>query len=224
MKIIVLHGDDELRLHSRLKKFIGIARQRSWEVTYFDNPNLSFEEVLSGSSLFGYERFFILSDVRKLGKKEVSWLNKKYANLSGNLVVYNKGFISSALLKSLPRSTKVEEFKLPVLIWKFLESFIPGNSKSSIKAFHKIIEKDPPEFIFSLIARHFRDLYWVKVDSASTSFPLWKVVKLKSQAAKFTDQRLREIISLLADIDMEVKTSKADLVSSLDLLILKQLE
>jgi DNA polymerase III delta subunit len=225
MKIIVLHGDDERKLYERLTKFVGEAKKRSWEVAYLDNPTISIQEQLSSSTLFGAERFFVIRDVAKLGKKELGWLDKKSRDLPGNLIIYHEDYISPVILKALPaKYTKIEEFKLPVLIWKFLEGLSPGNSKNSIRTFHKIIEKDPPEFIFSLIARHFRDLYWVKTDASSTGFPSWKVGKLKSQSNKFTEDKLREIINQLSDIDIEVKTSKADLVSSLDLLILKQLE
>ena len=224
MKIIILHGDDSEKSYSRLKKFIDVAKERSWEVAYIDESNQSFDEILSASSLFGGEQFFILKDVKKLGKKDFEWLNKKNAELSGNLIVYNEGTLSATALKSFPNDAKIEEFKLPVLLWNFLDSLVPGSGEVSVKTLHKIIERQPVEFIFSLIAKHLRDLYWVKTDAASTGFPPWKVGKLKSQASKFSTEKLKEIIGLLAEIDLEVKTSKADLVSELDLLLLKHLE
>ena len=71
MKIIILQGDDERRLYERLVKFIETARSRSWEVAYLDDPALSIQEQLSSSSLFGSERFFIVRDISRLGKKEI---------------------------------------------------------------------------------------------------------------------------------------------------------
>ena len=58
MKIIILHGDDEKKLYERLSKFVEIARSRSWEVDYLDDPKESIQENLSSTSLFGAERFF----------------------------------------------------------------------------------------------------------------------------------------------------------------------
>jgi DNA polymerase III delta subunit len=69
MKIIVLHGEDTNKSYERLKKFINVAKERSWEVDFLDDSNLSIKENLSSSSLFGGERFFILKDIKKLGKK-----------------------------------------------------------------------------------------------------------------------------------------------------------
>ena len=221
MKIIVLHGDDQRKLYNRLSKFIEIAKERSWEVVYLDDPKLSIQEQLSSSSLFGSERFFIIRDISRLSKKEVEWLNIKSSDLSGTLIIYHEGYVSQLILKRLPNGTKVEEFKLPVMLWNFLDGLYPGNSGKSIKQFHQIIEKEAPEFIFTLIAKLLRDLYWVKTDSKSLPYPDWRVGKLKVQASKFSIDQLKILIEKLAEIDIKVKTSKSDLTSELDLLIIK---
>jgi DNA polymerase III delta subunit len=223
MKIIILEGDDERKLYERLTKFVEIANGRSWEVAYLDDPALSIQEQLSSTSLFGNERFFIIRDIARLGKKELEWISKKSKDLPGNLIVYHEGYVPAGILKALP-DAKIEEFKLPVILWNFLDGLYPGNSAKSIKQFHQIISREAPEFIFTLIAKLFRDLYWVKVDDKSLPYPSWRMGKLKSQSSKFTPEQLKLIISTLAEIDINVKTSKADLISSLDLLILKQLE
>ena len=224
MKIIILHGDDTQKSYLRLRKFIDVAKERSWEVNYVDESEQKFEEILSASSLFGNERFFILNDIKKIGKKEFAWLNKKQEDFPGTLIIYSEGTLNATLLKSFPDSTKVEEYKLPVLLWNFLDNLVPGKGEFSVRNLHKILEKQPVEFVFSLITKHFRDLYWVKVDAVSAGFPFWKLNKLKSQASKFETQNLQKIIGILSDIDIDVKTSKAELISELDLTILKHLE
>lgn len=224
MKIIILHGDDTEKSYARLKKFIDVAKERSWEVSYIDESNQTFEEVLAASSLFGNERFFILKDVKKLEKKDLSWLKKNYESLSGNLIIYANSTLNASFIKNFPSSTKVEEFRLPVLLWNFLDGLCPGNCTREVQLLHKIIERQPVEFVFSLIAKHFRDLYWVKTGASGAGFPFWKINKLKSQASKFSEEKLSEIIGLLAEIDIKVKTSKSDLISELDLLLIKHLE
>lgn len=224
MKIIVLHGEDTEKIYLRLKKFIETAKSRSWEVVYLDESPLSIQESLSAVSLFDSERFFVLKDIKKFGKKEFEWLNKKYKGLAGNLIIYHEGILSATFLKSLPNDSTIEEFKLPKILWTFLEHVYPGNSEKVLREFHQIIERDAPEFLFSLIARQLKDVYWVKVDPRSTGFADWKISKLKYQADKFSEEKLKTFIGRLAEIDVEVKTSKTDLVSALDLVIIKQLE
>jgi DNA polymerase III delta subunit len=224
MKIIVLHGDDDKKLYDRLSKFIETAKGRSWEIAYLDDIKLSIQVQLSSSSLFGDERFFVIRDIKRLGKSDLTWLIKNSKEFGGNLIIYHEGYIPQAILKSLPKDTKIEEYKLPVLLWNFLDGIYPGNSVKIIQQFHKLIEKEAPEFIFTLIAKLFRDLYWVKSDAASLPYPSWRIGKLKTQSLNFTTDQLRNLIEKLAEIDNKVKTSKSDLVSELDLLIIKQLE
>lgn len=224
MKTIILHGDDERRLYLRLQKFIETARERSWEVVYLDETGAALPESLSAASLFSKERFFVLKDARKIGKKEAEWLKKKSVGLQGTLIIYSEGYVPKAVLDTFPAGVKVEEFKLPVIIWSFLEQLYPGNSERSIRDFHKVIEREAPEFIFTLIAKLFRDLYWVKVDPSSIPYPSWRTSKLKRQSDRFTGNQLRDIIKDLARIDVEAKTSKSDLASELDLMMIKQLE
>jgi len=224
MKIIVLHGDDTQKSYLRLKKFIDTARERSWEIEFIDDPTINFEEILSGNSLFGNERIFILRNVKKVSKKQFEWMNKNYKNLSGNLIIYNEGTLGVTVLKELPKDSKIEEFKLPVLLWNFLDRIAPGNPSNTLVTFHKIIEKSPPEFVFTLIARQIRDLYWIKADPNSSAFPSWRASKLKSQASLFTIEKLQTLLNELSLLDIKVKSSKTDLVSSLDLLIIKHLE
>lgn len=224
MKIIILHGDDSIKSYERLKRFVEVAKKRNWEIVYMDDSLQTIEENLSANSLFGGERFFIIKNIKKFGKKEISWINKKHADLSGNLIIHNDGIIPATLLKNLPKESKIEEFKLPILLWNFLDGLYPGNSNHEVQTLHKIAERLPVEFVFSLIAKHFRDLYWIKTDAESTDFPFWKINKLKSQASKFSDEQLKGLISLLSEIDVKVKTSKADLLSELDLFLIKHLE
>jgi DNA polymerase III delta subunit len=224
MKVVVLHGDDEKKIYERLQKFVSVAKERAWEMAQLDESDISVREQLNTSSLFSANRFFTLKEISKLGKKELEWLAKNYENLDGTLIIYHEGVIPISFLKALPKETKIEEFKLPVLLWNFLDGLAPGNCNRQVSTFHKIIEKQPVEFIFSLIAKHFRNLYWVAVDPTSTGFPFWKLGKLKSQASRFTVEKLQQLIGSLAEIDIKVKTSKANLTDELDLIIIKQLE
>jgi DNA polymerase III delta subunit len=212
MKFIILSGEDIGKSYERLKAFTDEAKKRNWEILY-DDLSLT-------PSLFGKERLIVIRDYRLITKKILSSLE----NTVGTLVIYHQSDIPKTFREALPKDTKVEEYKLPKLIWTFLENMRPGNPEQSVQIFHKVIERDAPEFIFTLIAKQFRNLYWVKTDPSSLPLESWKVGRLKSQAAKFSVEKLKEIIEKLSEIDILVKTSKAEIVSSLDLLLIKQLE
>lgn len=205
MKIIVLHGDYTIKLYERLNKFIEAAKKRGWEI--------SNDEVSQTPSLFNIERLTILRKYNLLSKKDISNISK----IPGTMVIYNEGNIPQLFLKELPKDTKIEEFKLPKIIWNFLDNI-------SVKYLHEVIKTEPIEFVFSVLSKRFRDLYWVKVSENSLSYQPWQITRLKRQAQKYSSENLKEIINKLAEIDVKVKTSKADLISELDLMLIKSLE
>ena len=211
MKIIVLHGDHITKLYARLNKFIEAAKKRGWEIVN--------DEIIQTPSLFNIERLTILRKYTLLAKKDIPNILK----IPGTLVIYNDGAIPQTFLKTLPKETKsghtvvIEEFKLPKIIWNFLDNV-------SVKLLHEVIKTEPVEFVFSILAKRFRDLYWVQVSPETLSYQPWQISKLKKQSEKYTTSRVEQIINKLAEIDVKVKTSKADLVSELDLLLIKSLE
>lgn len=225
MNIIVVHGDHIGKSLKRLEKFIDVAHERGWEIVRIDSADKSsLQETLTSESLFQKERLFVLEKPTIFGKKELDWLREKSKNLQGNLVIYHQDTLKKDFLNSLPRGIKIEEFKLSENIFDFLDSFFPGNSKKSIKILHALLGKEPVEFVFALLARHLRDLYLAKVAPQKLWYQPWRVQKLKRQASLFKEDRLKEIISSLAQMDIAAKTSKEALGDSLDLLIATRLE
>jgi len=181
MKIIVLHGDDTEKSYARLTKFIKEAKKRNWEIV-----NDKLEDT---ASLFGNEKLIIIRDYKSLGKSEFNLISK----ISGFLVIFHKGVLPASFLKSLPKDTKTEKYDLPVILWKFLDTW-------DIKLFHKLLETNAVEYIFAMIA--------------------WK---LKKQYQIKPSPKIGQLISDLAEIDVKAKTVKANLKLALDLFLLKQL-
>lgn len=219
MKIIVLHGSDTTKSYDRLTKFVETAKKRGWEILYDEFPNTP--------SLFGTDRLIIYRDFSLLSKQDIKNFNK----FDGTLVIYNEGLLPATFLKQMPadlpagrQALKLEKFEVPKILFTFLESFYPGNSKRAITLLHDLVKTEAVEMVFFMLCRHLRDLYWITIDQKNPQFPSWRASKLKSQASKFTIENLKLIISEFSEIDINVKTSKAELLSSLDLMILKQLK
>src|SRR6185503_4577324 len=114
------------------------------------------------------------------------WINKNQDGIEGNLVIYSEGTIPITILRKFKKIHKTEEYKLPKIIFQFLEAFYPKN-KSLIQLFTKLTERDSAEFAFALLTRHLRDLYWSKV--GNLPYPSWRVGKLKAQAGKFAEEK-----------------------------------
>jgi DNA polymerase III delta subunit len=225
MKIIILHGEDVLRINARLKQFINEAKRRDWNISIFDKETkLNLTEVITSADLFNDKRIIVIYDFQKIVTSEKSWIKKNIGKYDGVLVVKSTSPLTVKDLNYFPQDAKVEKFEIPKRIFNFLDSFYPGNSDVCLSLFHQTIKTTPPEFIFSLLSKTLRDLYWVSIDPSNISYPSWRVAKLESQAAKFKLTQIKKIIRRLSEIDIEVKTSKNDITASIDLVILSQLE
>ena len=204
MKVIVLHGDHTTKLYERLNKFIDVAKKRGWGIS---------DEINRTPSLFNVERLTVVRKYTLLSKKDVPNISKT----PGTLVIYNEGTVPQTFIKTLPKDTKVEEFKLPKLIWSFLDNI-------SVKSLHEVIKNEPVEFVFSLLSKRFRDLYWVQASSETLNYQSWQLGKLKRQSERFSKEKIKGIVNKMSEIDVKVKSSKANLTNELDFLLIKSLE
>jgi len=224
MKVVILHGDNAIESYKRLQKFIDSANLRGWGIQRIFDSSQDISEMIVSEALFQVKRLVIVDNASLVTKKNIAWLEKKADNLDITLVIYHSTTLPKTFINSLPKEVMVEEFKFPKLIWSFLGAFYPGNVKKILELLHQIIKNEPIEFVFHLLARQLRDLYWVKVDLASLPYPSWRISKLKSQANKFSKGLLKEFINDLARADIDAKTSKTQLIDSLDFLIVTKLE
>lgn len=224
MKIILLHGENSAASYNRLHKFISEAHKRSWEVVRIFDKTKNISEQLVSNSLFGDTRLIVIEDLKLLSKNDLVWLKKRGKDLPDTLILYQAGIVGKTVIKSLPPVDKVEEFKVPLLLWKLLDTFYPGNQKQFLRLLHEVAKKEQIEFIFALLAKQVRDLYWLKKDSKSIPYPSWKISKLKPIALKFNENQLENIISELSIIDVKSKTSDSELIDLLDLLAITYLK
>ncbi len=224
MKIILLHGDHEIQSRDRLHTFIKVAKKRGWEVINTADVDQDVTEILSSQGLFAQQKLVICEDVKEFTKKRVEWIENKRKEVDSSLVIYHKGLLSKTVIKKLPKPDKIEEFKLPKEIWTFVGSIFPGNTRNVLTLFASVIENEPSDFVFAVIAKQFRDMYWVLVDYQNIPYPNWRKGKLKSQANKFNKAQLLRIYRQLAEIDIKVKTSKAEIKNELELLFATELQ
>src|SRR3989344_1350484 len=212
MKVFVVNGDNEVASRKRLAVLIAQAREKGIDIQKISlDASSSISDVALNRGLFG-ESVLLIDNAGRLKKKELEML---LSRREGNIILFQSGFISKTLISALPDTASLEEFKLPNLIYKFLDSFYPGNVKNALNLFHQIASSQPEELILHLLSRFLRDLYLLKIDGVFLGYPEWRMLKLESQSEKFTQKKLSRLINKLAEIDVSVKTSKESLVSSL---------
>ena len=225
--MIILHGENTVLSRQRLKQEINLFKEKTkGEVLKFEAQNLNLvdlQQAIESPSLINKSHLVIIEDLfsgRQSSHKEKILVFLKKTNPE-NLIIWEGKKIDGRTLLSF--KAKVLRFDLPLVIFRFLDSLAPGNSKISLDLFHQCLEQDPPELIFFMICKQIRQLI-LAVDLGKKGLPKtqdWQASKLIRQGQKFG---LRPLISLyrqLLKIDWQQKTGQTpfDLVSQLDLFL-----
>jgi len=225
MKILIIHGDHILKSRERFHEIIKSSKEKGWEVVRVSGDDkFNISEKLSAGTLFANKVLYVIDDYKVITSSDLTWLQKNNENLEGFLIIYSQILITKTNLKKFPKGFNNEEFMLPKLIWKFFESVYPNNTKQCLTLLHEVVKTEPLEFVFHLLARHIRDLYWLSIDPKGPDYQPWRIGKLKSQANRFEGSSLKEFIKSLAELDIKVKTSGDELHSALDFTIATHLE
>lgn len=219
MKVVAIHGDDEVKKRERFFQIIDGIKRRGWAVEHVGKNGLL--EAMSRNSLFPETKLFIIDEAKDLNKKDFDLINSK--NKSDiQMLLYSKGLLTKTVLNKLPKGTKVETFTIPKILFKFLETLYPDNAKASVNLLDKLLETESHEMVLAMVGRHLRDLAWAK--EGNLPYPSWRAGKLKSQSDRFSKASLKNLLCSLADFDVATKTSKLpDPKAQLDLIILKSL-
>lgn len=219
MRISLIHGEDTLKAYNRFRELIDSSKTKGFQII----PITDIKNIVS-QSLFEDKIVFTLEKPKKIKSNDWKWFSKNASTYNSNLLIYHDGNALVTITKNIPKDAKIEKFELPKIIFAFLDNFWPGNSKKCLFLLNELAKVEPLELVFHLLSRHIRDLYWAKVSKETMDIPDWRILKISSQARKFSDENLKIIINKLAEIDILTKTSDQDLKSSLDILILKHLE
>jgi DNA polymerase III delta subunit len=225
MKLNIIHGDDLAKLQLKLESVKAEAKKVGRQIRILSAGEVNIAEELAKTDLFADEPLYIIASFAKIAPRELKFIVKNKEKVSGSLVGYNEGLLGKSILNLLPREVKVEQYKLPRVIFKFLDSFYPGNGGVAVRILSTLSKKEPPEYILAILGRHLRDLYWARVNASSLPYKEdWRILKLLNQAKKFKKGQLQTIIADVAGLDVAIKTSSDSFEGQLDQLIFTQLE
>lgn len=224
MNISVIYGENEVESNKRLNELVLGARKKGLDIRRISPiSQIPISDAVSSLGLFE-NSLLIIEDPGRLNKKEFETIIRLNKGADRSIVFFQVGNLNNTFLKLIPKESSLEEFKLPKYLYKFLDSFYPGNYKASLLLLHKVENEAPDELILHLLAKHLHDLYTLKFDENALKYPDWRMLKLTNQAGKFSVKKLIKLIHKLAKIDIAIKTSKESLIPSLDLVIATELE
>lgn len=226
--IFFLHGDNQPASRERLNQLLTEARVSKKEIIQLEGLKIDQNQLLQAlesSSLFGQDKLVVIENLfsrPQSGEKEaiIKYLKKEAIVL--DLVFWEKKNISGTITRWLPKTWQFIEFKIPVVIFKFLDEFRPNNQKQLLTLIRSSIRVDSAEMVFYMLARRLHDLIVAKdLGKSGLKGAPWQIGRLVSQAGNFTLNQLIQLYQKLLNIDIDIKTgaSPMTLPWHLDLLI-----
>ncbi len=196
--ITILHGEDQLNSRKELERMIS---EFKGEVRRFEKSvdSTEFYQATSGS-LLSLDQLVIVENYLA-GKKK---LELDLRNISAEVIFWEGKSLPAGVQTEFKKfsGVKIQEYKIPQLIWKFVDCLKPTNGKYLVGLYRETLKTAEAEFIYAMIIRQFRLML------NPEGLPAWQLGKIKSQAKIFSEKQLKLIYQKLLDIDYEIKTGK----------------
>ena len=224
--ITVFFGDNTVLSRRAFLSEIEFARKKVLEILRLEGKSLdwtNFTQVLESDSLFQSEKAIFIEDLFFLPKSSLKEklfsLLKKNSNM--NVFIWEGKNLTKTQQGEFPKGFLFRQYKIPAMIFKFLDGLKPENPKKNLENFHHCLLNDDPEMIFQMIIRQVRLLTLAKDGEKYLPRASWQKAKILSQSKLFSKELLKDIYRQLLKIDFQQKTSQVplNLASSLDLLI-----
>lgn len=223
MKSYILHGENQPESRRKLLEIIGKLEADGWEIHKVDWHNTTREDLFNlcraQSLLLNSGIALVVENFFTNNKKSSEIIKDLLKFKSEALLVFWEGKVVSQTAR-FDKDFIVQEFKIPVYIFKFLSSLVPGNASTAVKLLQEARKKDSADFLFIMMARHFGLLVWARLEPNSLKIPDWRREALIKQAGKFTVEQLTNLHEKLLWLDRLNKKSQLpeNLSASLDLL------
>lgn len=218
----ILHGENIVfsrqKLTEKIKNFDG-------EVIWLEGKKIDLGELkqaVESGSLFGKKRLVVIENLFSTrSTKAILEAIKYLKNIEPkDLIIWEGKKIDGRRLTGFGKA-QVYYFRLPSLLFRFLDSLSPKNKKNSYKLLHQCLEWEAPELIFYMLERQLRLLIIASDLGKKGLFNMadWQKAKLLRQADNFPLERLILQYRQLQKLEYQHKTGKTllPLSSQLDL-------
>lgn len=227
--ITILHGDDT----TASRNAYHLIKTQAQHPQTFEADKVSLTDlmqILEGGGLFVQKQEVFLEQVlsKKKDSKElaaISTLLQQHA-ADHTIVLWEGKELTKKQLEIISKAT-VRVFKLPGVLFTFLESIKPGNTKVMLSLFQQTLQTAGEEMVFFMLIRQIRILLALKdpqsaIEEVRRIAP-WQKGKLQAQANAFTPKQLVTFYQKLAQADLQHKTGAdtVPLAHTIDFLLLE---
>lgn len=228
--LTILHGEDTTASRARLGVILDEARQKNTTISRLVAKKLSLaelEEAFVSTSLFEGDELVVLEELHSLPKSKkkealLALFTAKTTNQATQkqVVLWESRQLTATMLKRFP-AAKVQEFKLSKKLFQWLDSLGQASPTKKIELLKQSVASQGEYLCFVMLVRQIRLLIMAKAGGKITGAP-FMISKLRSQAQRFSLEKLLATHLQLLEIDRQLKRSENSLTltQQLDLITL----
>lgn len=227
--ITIIHGDDITT--SRMYFFE--EKKKYPDSVLIDGSTLdatSLSQQLSSSGFFQEASPLFITDFfgKKKAGKELDGLIKLFSESKQTVFFWEAKTLTPKQSGVFPNA-EVKLFKLPQVLFAFLDALTPHNQRQLLSLFHQALKTSDADMLFYMLIRHIRILLALSEPSILSSIDgnsraskggnltieevarlaPWQKKKLLSQVKAFSKEKLIDIHEKLFRIDEAIKTGKS---------------
>ncbi|MEK7129478.1 MAG: hypothetical protein AAB803_00520 [Patescibacteria group bacterium] len=218
--IILLHGDDRQSSRAAL---LALRKKFSHLDLRILNGKTADENILvqaiESQSVFGGATAIIIENLlTTLGKKpkameHVGDILKRSAE-SATIILWEEKEVGPSIIKYLGSHVEGNLFKIPAIIFSFLDALRPSHTIQLLSLYQKTLEHSAAELIFTLLVRRLRILVQLSGGVVPVGIVPWQLARLTKQARFFTMEQILAMEKQLLAAELGVKTGSSALTIS----------
>lgn len=212
--ITLIHGDDIEKSRAYLNDLVNAFKDK--EVRRIDGRSVdvtNLTTLLGSVSMLGRDQVVITENLLSSSLKKPTRLAAflqilTHAPKQNNIIVWENRELTKSAVSKLGDEVKVSLFKVPVVLFQFLDAIAPSRVKLLIELYHKLRATQADELIFYLMTRRFRQLLLLRDGGRIEDLAPWQASRLTTQAKHFTLERLRQMYKQLLTLEYSLKSGR----------------
>lgn len=208
--ITIIHGTDKAATRNQLQDL----KKAYKEIITHDGAHLDLTfltQSLESKNMFAEERLVVIENFFAGKAKRDHILNYLLeSDLSFDLVFWEDKESQSRDITFLATKARIIKLNINPVIFKFLDSLIPGNQKESLDLLNKTLESVESEIVLFMLIKQIR--YLLLALSKSVDYPSdfkrlmsWQSFKLTKTASLFKLETIRVFYQRILDSDYKHK-------------------
>lgn len=209
--ITIIHGSDI----TKSRDYYLSLRQNTKDKTTLYGEKLTeiyLLQALSGQDLFDSEKEIFIEELfsKRKASKELDSLVETLATTKASVVMWESKDLTPKQL-SLFKNARVQQFKIPTIVFTFVDCVKLGNGAKLLMLFHQLLEHEDASFALAMLQRQVRLLLALssssdqQISEVSRLAP-WQMGKLKKQTELFGQEALIAAHKKLYEIEIGQKT------------------